>query len=383
MAQLFEHNFQGDGSTAATGPSKREDLADYIALIDSKDCPFTSMAPKGKDLGNMFHRWQVDQYEGATTEGFVDGKDIATTASTNATENLVLGYDGGTTGTYDSLSHGANYDPLVMNHRRQSDELSNYGQYFRRATKVSPLAAEVTTPAGERDLLASAVARKTVELKRDMEKTLLSNNDPVVGTASVPYKTRGMGSWVQTLGSDSTVGSSVYPTTYTTPAGSIKDITDGSNNSTLTEGNLQDVLESVYGETGSVRGYNLVCGTKVKRFVTGLTGTATETTADASGDSVAATGVRTFNQELGNTTLKNTIQVFEGDFGTLTLLVDSFTPDVYTGYIIPMEMTEIRYGMLPRVKTIPDSGSGEGRIVEAVASLVVHNPKGFGKVYGG
>ena len=116
--------------------------------------------------------------------------------------------------------------------------------------------------------------------------------------------------------------------------------------------------------------------------MTELTSTAVEQAATPSDDGLAATGVRTFNQELSNTVFKNTIQVFEGDFGTLTLLVDSFTPDVYTGYIIHMEMAEIRYGMLPRVQTIPNSGSGEGRIVEAVASLGVRNPKGFGKVHG-
>lgn len=377
MAQLFEHNFQGSGSGVTAGdpgPSKREDLADYIALIDAKDTPFTSMAPKGKDLGNMFHRWQVDQYEAATDTGFVDGIDAQTTGHASA----------GVTESGTSVSHGLNYGPLISNHRRNSNELSNYGQYFRRATKVSPLAAQVTTPAGERDLLAAGVAKKTVELKRDMEKTFLSNNAPVVGTASVPYQTRGMGAWIQLLGSDSTVGSSVYPSELSTPGDSSVDITGTDNVNELTESKLQGLLESIYGETGNVRGYNLICGTKVKRFVTDLTSTSVEVAADAAGTNTtgAATGVRSFNQNLGDTTLKNTIQVFEGDFGTLTLFVDSFVPDSYTGYVIPMEMTEIRYGMLPRVQTIPNSGSGEGRIVEAVASLVVRNPKGFGKLNG-
>ena len=89
--------------------------------------------------------------------------------------------------------------------------------------------------------------------------------------------------------------------------------------------------------------------------------------------------VRTFNQELGNTTFKNTITVFEGDFGTLNIHVDNFMPSPNTGYIVPLEMTEVRYGMLPRVQDIPNSGSGEGRIIEACASLVVKQPQGFGK----
>jgi len=389
MAQLFESDFQGSGG-GSTGPSKREDLADYIALIDAKDTPLTSLAPKGQDLGNMFHRWQVDAYEVATTEGYKDGQDASTSPSNKgATEG---------SGSTNSITHGGtnadDYAPLIQNHRRKSNELSNFGQYFRRATKVSPLAAEVTTPAGERDLLAAAVAKKTVELKRDIEATMLSNNAPNKEDSSTPYKTRGMGEWIKNLSSDETVDGSVYEADYSTPTGSIKDIAGTSNVNELTEGKLQDLLESIYGETGNSRSYDFICGTKVKRFVTELTSTSHEVVGanvdtTPGGDlqnpnsfGVTTPRVRTFNQELGNTVFKNTISVFEGDFGQLNIHVDNFMPTNYTGYVIPMEMIEIRYGMLPRVQNIPNSGSGDGRIVEAVASLVVKNPKGFGKVTG-
>ena len=392
MAQLFESDFQGSGSSATAGPTKREDLADYISLIDAKDCPFTSMAPKGKDLGNMYHRWTADVYEGATTEGFKDGKDATTTPSSSAAEANVKGNDGGTwndpanSDQYDSTTHGGSYEVLVMNHARQRDELANYAQYFRRATKVSPLAAEVTNPVGGKNLLAQGVAKKTVELKRDMEKTFLSNNKPEKETSSVPYKTRGLGSWINNAPE---AGDADIPATYKTSADNTKDVGAGTDTSLLTETLIQDALESIYNVTGSVRSFDLICGAKIKRGFTNLTATEVTSTAvvdanaDVSGDQAAtgsgATKVRTFNQELGNTTFKNTITVFEGDFGTLNIHVDNFMPSTNTGYIIPMEMTEVRYGMLPRVQDIPNSGSGEGRIIEACASLVVKQPQGFGK----
>ena len=396
MAQLFESDFQGDGSAATAGPSKREDLADYISLIDAKDTPLSSLAPKGKDLGNMYHRWSADQYEGATTEGFKDGKDATTTASTHAnTASSVLGYDGGTwdedgaANSLESTTHGAGYEPLIMNHARQRDELSNYAQYFRRATKVSPLAAEVTNPVGGKNLLAQGVAKKTVELKRDMEKTFLSNNSPVRETSALPYKTRGMGSWVNNAPEAGAPTDANIPTAYLTPAANTFDVSASTGTELLTETAIQDVLESIYGVTGNVRSFDLICGAKIKRGFTNLTATEVTSTAVAdantsvSGDQAAtgsgATKVRTFNQDLGNTTFKNTITVFEGDFGTLNIHVDNFTPNNQTGYIIPMEMVEIRYGMLPRVQSVPNSGSGEGRIVEACASLVIKQPQGFGK----
>ena len=349
------------------------------------------MAPKGKDLGNMFHRWSADLYEGATHEGFMDGKDATSTPDSDNTATNVIGNDGGTTSSSPSLSttHGDGNEPLVMNHARQRDELANYAQYFRRATKVSPLAAEVTNPVGGKNLLAQGVAKKTVELKRDMEKTFLSNNVPKKEASLQPYKTRGMGEWIAV---NPTAGDHDI-TSFNTPAGSIQDSGTGDATTTttdlITETNIQDVLESIYGVTGSVRSYDLICGSKIKRAFTNLTATEVTSTAvvDANADvggNQAATGsgatkVRTFNQELGNTTFKNTITVFEGDFGTLNIHVDNFVPTTNTGYIIPIEMTEVRYGMLPRVQVVPNSGSGEGRIVEACASLVVKQPQGFGK----
>lgn len=392
MAQLFESDFQGSGSSATAGPTKREDLADYISLIDAKDTPFSSMAPKGKDLGNMYHRWSADVYEGATTEGFKDGKDATHIPSSSSDENNVKGKDGGTwndpanSDAYDSTTHGGAYEVLVMNHARQRDELANYAQYFRRATKVSPLAAEVTNPVGGKNLLAQGVAKKTVELKRDMEKTFLSNNAPKKEGSTQPYKTRGLGSWIN---NDPDAGDADIPAAYKTPSDNTQDVGGASDTSLLTETLIQDVLEAIYNVTGSVRSFDLICGAKVKRGFTNLTATevtsvtVADTDPDTGGNQAptgsAATKVRTFNQELGNTTFKNTITVFEGDFGTLNIHVDNFMPSTNTGYIIPMEMTEVRYGMLPRVQDIPNSGAGEGRIIEACASLVVKQPQGFGK----
>ena len=176
-------------------------------------------------------------------------------------------------------------------------------------------------------------------------------------------------------------GDAAVPADFKTPGASAVDVGTATTTPDFSESLVQGVLESIYGETGSTRTYDLICGTKIKRAFTNLTATDTVDSAlvDAEDTGYSATKVRTFNQELGNTKFKNTITVFEGDFGTLNIHVDNFVPEVVRGYVIPMEMTEMRYGMLPRVQSIPNSGSGEGRIVEAVASLVVKNPKGFGK----
>lgn len=65
----------------------REELADYIAVVDAKSTPFTSMIPKGKELGNMSFDWQVDNYDEVRLGGVVDGTDVAAASLTNASQN--------------------------------------------------------------------------------------------------------------------------------------------------------------------------------------------------------------------------------------------------------------------------------------------------------
>ena len=56
----------------------------------------------------------------------------------------------------------------------------------------------------------------------------------------------------------------------------------------------------------------------------------------------------------------------------------AFSAQAYKGYVIPMDMVEIRYAKLPEVKELPDAGGGPIRLVQAIAGLVVKNPNGFG-----
>ena len=98
---------------------------------------------------------------------------------------------------------------------------------------------------------------------------------------------------------------------------------------------------------------------------------------DAS-NNIAATQVRTFSPQSGK---KVTLAVdfFEGDFGSVALVPDNFMPAQTDGYVLDMDGIEIRYGKLPEVKELPDSGGGPIRMVEAVAALVVKNPLAHGK----
>lgn len=326
MAQLYERTQVG----------KREDLADYISLVDAKDTPFVSMAPKGSKPGNTYLQWQADNFPATATTGTVDGTDV-------------------TSGDYQNLNSGRAL-------------LANYIQVFRRPVRVSPLSVDVSVVAGLKDELAGMVAKGITLMKRDMEATFLSTNDGQADNGTVPYLTKALGSWISTTGG--TVPA--VPAAFRTPAGSI--VGGAAAASTLTEANVQDLLTSIWSQTGTYRDYDAIVGSTLKRAFTNLLFT---TSQNASTNTSSA--IRTFNRESDSSSYISSVDVFEGDFGRLRLHPDAFMPVAYQGYVIPMDMVEIRYSSLPEVTNLPDYGGGPARLIEAVAGLCVKNPLAFGK----
>jgi hypothetical protein len=160
---------------------------------------------------------------------------------------------------------------------------------------------------------------------------------------------------------------------------------DTTASASFTEATAQNVLTAIYSATGTFRDYDCILGTTLKRAFTNLT--ASGTTQVLNSNAIAATSVRTFNQDLSSDTFKASIDLFEGDFGRLILHPTTFlggknstalSAQAFKGYVIPMDMVEVRYAKLPQVKDLPDAGGGPARLVEAIAGLVVKNPSGFG-----
>lgn len=328
----------------------REDLADYIAVVDAKSTPFVSMAPKGKDLGNMTFNWQVDEYAAPSLVGVVDGTDVS---------------------SYDNAS-------------ANRTKLTNYAQAFRRNLRVG-FVAETQNVAGVTDEVARGISKRLVEIKRDLEGTFLCTNQAAqADNGTNPYLTGSLGAWL-TVANASNIGGVASGSNFAPAAGAISSTTT----TNLVESTVQNVLTAVYGKTGVFRDYDCIVGTSLKRAFTNLTSGSTSTTANSS--TIAATSVRTFNTDLSSDTFKSSIDIFEGDFGRLVLHPDTFiggnnagnlSAQASKGYVIPMDMVEVRYAKLPEVKELPDNGGGPVRLVQAIAGLVVKNPAGFGMFNG-
>lgn len=321
MAALFERSQVG----------KREDLADYISLVDAKDTPIVSMIPKGSKPGNTLLQWQADNMPSPVSTGSVDGVDVS---------------------SYENLNSGRAL-------------INNYIQVFQRAIRVSPLAVDVSIVAGLRDELAGMVAKGIKVLKRDMELTVSSDNDMQADNGTVPYLTRGLGEWIKN-GAQTT---NPVNSNYRTPTASINTTATGS----FAETDAQGVLTSIYGQTGQFKTYDTVVGTSLKRAFSNLLYTTT-----ASGTNQYQS-IRTLNRDASSDVYSASVDVFNGDFGSLRLHPSNFLPNAFRGYVLDMDLLELRYTNMPEVTELPDAGGGPARLIKAVAGLICKSPLGLGK----
>jgi len=325
---------------------KREDLANLIALVDAKDTPFTSMAKKGAQPGNTLFRWQADRLPSTSTPTpVVDGTDVDVSSGvTNFTND-------GTT--------------------QFRVELSNRVQIFRKAVRVSKLTQDVTNIAGVKDELANNVSKAITLVKRDMEKAFCSNQGAQVDNGTVGYRTRGLDKWLVAAADIDSVDLPAAASAFCLDASQISTVGTAS----LTETVVQNILTGIYSQTGQFKDYDALVGPTLKRAFTNLVFTTA-----SSGSTNTQTAVRTFNRDANEATYISSVDVFEGDFGRIRLHPSLFLKNNFSGYIIPFDMVEVRYGgNVAQVTELTDNGGGPARLIEAVAGLCIYNPLAFGK----
>ena len=125
----------------------REDLQDVIYSISPTDTPFMSSAGR-EAVRNTLHEWQTDTLAAAATNNAVIEGDEATLDAVSATSRL-----------------------------------SNTTQIMDKTVVITGT-QEAVDKAGRASELAYQIAKKSKELKRDMEATLLANQAEVSGDAS-------------------------------------------------------------------------------------------------------------------------------------------------------------------------------------------------------
>jgi hypothetical protein len=320
----------------------REDLLDIISVVDAKNCPVSSSIAKvGADLNNPgLYSYQADSYNSPSFDGVVDSSDVS--EFDDPTKNRVL--------------------------------LSARSQKFRRTIRVSDFQM-ITDVAGvgKKKEMARGTARAITELKRDVEAAICSDNDSQEGSGSVPYKTRGLGAWIRaTQTSDLPV-----PTSQLTPSASI----DNTATASLTESKLQDVLQSIYTQTGTTDRLVMVAGPALKKAITNFTRFTVNSTSNVF-------NLRQTTQNADNGRLTSHVSFYEGDFSSVEivpslLLAANVSTDAEKharGYIMNSDHLMLRYGRRPAFRELEDAGGGPRGLLDCIVSLAVMTPKAMAKL---
>lgn len=205
----------------------REDLADIIYNIAPTDTPFMSNVGKGSASGT-YHEWQTDDLTAAADNKVAEG--VAAPAAESVATTRV----------------------------------GNYTQIASKTVSVTG-SNEAADAAGRASQMAYQLAKKGMELKRDMEKTLVGTDKAQVAGAA-GGTARELGSVTSWIGTNCSVGA----TAGAAPTGDGTDIATSGDERVLTDTLLNGVIEDVWQSGGNPS--MIMCGAFQKSKITGFTG---------------------------------------------------------------------------------------------------------------
>ena len=205
----------------------REDLADIIYNIAPTDTPFMSNVGKGSASGT-YHEWQTDDLTAAADNKVAEG--VAAPAAESVATTRV----------------------------------GNYTQIASKTVSVTG-SNEAADAAGRASQMAYQLAKKGMELKRDMEKTLVGTDKAQVAGAA-GGTARELGSVTSWIGTNCSVGA----TAGAAPTGDGTDIATSGDERVLTDTLLNGVIEDIWQAGGNPS--MIMCGAFQKSKITGFEG---------------------------------------------------------------------------------------------------------------
>lgn len=310
----------GNTFTTPDAVGIREDLSDVIYNISPEDTPFFSNAKRGK-CSNTLYEWQVDE--------------LAATDTSNAAP------EGDDETSFDAV------DPTVR--------LQNYVQISKKNLIISET-QETVTKAGRRSEIAYQLAKRSKELKRDMEAIALANQ------AANGTGTRTTGSvlaFIKTNTNKSTGSTSGVDPDYTSLPDDTR--TDGTARA-FTEDMLKDVIQQCWQEGANPT--MLMVGPFNKQAVSAFTGIAAQRyQAPSSGQSriVAAA------------------DIYQSDFGEVSVVPNRFQRD-RDAFVLDPEFMEVVYLRPFKQKELATTGDAQKRLLNVEWGIKVHNEKAHGLI---
>ena len=244
----------------------REDLSNVITNIAPEETPFMSNIGR-ENVTNTLYEWQTDTLAAAAANSQLEGDDVTS------------------------------FDAVVATVR-----LQNYAQISRKTIVLSNT-EEVVNKAGRRSEVAYQIAKRSAELKRDQEFSMLNNAGTTSGSTTAARTTASLQAFIKTnVDFDTTNG--VNPTYTTLPT---LGRTDGTVR-TFTETILKNVIQKVWTAGGTPK--ILMTGPVNKQRVSGFAGIASSR----------------FNVEGGArpATIIGAADIYVSDFGNVNVVPNRF-----------------------------------------------------------
>jgi hypothetical protein len=318
-----------DQTNTGSAVSNREQLLDVLTILAPEETPLLSLAKKSKAT-STYVEWTVDSLAAPSSAGISEGADVDAFA-----------------------------DKFAARAR-----LGNYVQKFRRPFMVSDLQQAVDSVGPAK--VAQAESKALRELKRDIEKTICSENDRnAEDGAGQAYTLRGFGKWVSTApGSD-------VPSQYRTSGDAIHESGDG----TFDEDALNDIITEIYRKNGMSNMLTLLADTALRREISKFTRSEGSTTATSYQVQESATSKK----------ITFTVSMYESDQGIISII--NMNPDCApdttnkdTGYIVNPSYVGVAE-LIPVGSTLLENqGGGERGFVDATCTLLVNHPQAHGKI---
>ena len=294
----------------------REDLQDVIYSISPTETPFMSSAAR-EQVKNTFHEWQTDALAAAVTNNAVIEGDDATLDAASATSRI-----------------------------------GNYTQIMDKTVVITGT-QESVDKAGRASELAYQIAKKSKELKRDIESTLLTNQARAAGNSSTARTFGSIGAWIAT--NDNLAGDGTSPT-----ANNGSDARNDGTQRAMTEDMLKEVIKNVWNAGGNPS--VVMVGPFNKQKISGFTGGYTR--FDASEDK----------------TLYTSIDVYSSDFGDLEVVPNRFSRD-RDALVLDMDYWSVGFLRDFTMHELSKTGDAEKRQLLVELTLISRNEAASGGVF--
>ena len=286
-----------------------------------------STVQRGAPAKNRFIEWQTDALASAsTTNQAVEGADASYSTAT----------------------------PTVR--------LRNYTQISQKSIIVSGTAQAVTT-AGREEELAYQIAKRSKEIKRDMESMFTQNIASRVGSALTARRMAGYEAWITTNTSRGTGGANGG---YTA-AGTVTAATDASstNQRTFTETRLKSVIQQCWSSGGSPS--LVIVGPVNKQKASAFAGITTKYTDFGNAGSSSSL------------TIVAAADMYLSDFGKLKIVPNRFSRE-RSALVVDTDYWSIHYLRPFAVNPINKTGDAEKRQLIVEYTLCSRNQRASGIV---